>query len=612
MRLLDSLHKKKAYKLSGSSSRLYLIMRSKFILAFVVFVLIPFIVLGTIMQIKSSLLLLEQNNKQILAGLDKYLYNMEAFVSLASRSEDLISISEKITESSYPQKSEPEPKAISFLNDAASDMEDVRFNSVHILKANRVYTIYSKYTNPISREDIPDEKWAQEVVKKPDSVKITGTSMQFFGEGKSEYVISAAKALKNPYSGKITGILLIDFDYSALDETIKACDAFRFSGRELHFVKREGSGYSVMYSYASNLVTSPLDEDMQRIADSKSEGPRIYNVGGRGNLLVTSNTSKKAAWKIIYAFPVYKVIFDLIPYGSLWLIIVLICLIMILIFAVIIYFVILKPINKLTSVISEYEKGSFPSRMNLDKPDDELEPQMGALSGPSNIDNLINKVYYNQLKQKEAELNSLQNKINPHFLYNTLESIRGAALYNGIDSIASMAKSLSLLFRYSINNNVLVTVKEEVENLNNYITIQNFRHDDKFEVVYNIPEKVYQYKVLKLILQPIVENSIKHGLEMKLGKGLIKITILDLGSIIKIEISDDGTGMPPEKVIEINKLLVEGSLTNNFESGTHTGTGIGLQNVNSRIKLYFGEQYGIKFRESQAGAMLEIILPVVD
>ncbi len=587
-------------------------MRSKFILSFVVFVFIPFIVLGIIMQIKSSLLLLEQNNKQILAGLDKYLYNIEAFLNLASGSEELIALSEKITEDSFADKSRPEPAAISLMTDTASYMEGVKFNSVHIIKDDRVCTIYSKYNNPVFRKDFTGEKWVAEAAKNPDSVKITGTFMQFFEEGKSEYVISAAKALKNPHSGKITGILLVDFDYAALDKIIKDCDAFRFSGRELYIVKLAGSGYIPMYSYASHLVTSPLDEEMQRVAASRTEGPRVENLAGRGNLLVTSNTSKNVSWKIIYAFPVHKVILDLIPYGSFWIIAVIICLIMILIFAVIIYIVILKPINRLTSVISEYEKGSFPTRMNLDKPDNELEPQMDTPTSPSNIDNLINKVYYNQLKQKEAELNSLQNKINPHFLYNTLESIRGAALYNGIDSIASMAKSLSLLFRYSINNNVLVTVKEEIDNLNNYITIQNFRHDDKFEVIYNIPEKVYQYKVLKLILQPLVENSIKHGLEMKLGKGTIKITVLDLGSIIKIEISDDGIGIPPDKIIEINKLLADGNMTNNAESGAHTDTGIGLQNVNSRIKLYFGEQYGIKFRDSQAGAMLEIILPVVD
>jgi two-component system, sensor histidine kinase YesM len=265
----------------------------------------------------------------------------------------------------------------------------------------------------------------------------------------------------------------------------------------------------------------------------------------------------------------------------------------------------------LTAVISGFEKGQFTSKSDLTGYSREQMPAE-RLGSASEIDYLINKIYNIRLKQKEAELNSLQNQINPHFLYNTLESIRGAALYHGIHDIAAMSKALSLLFRYSINDTVLVTIKEEIQHLENYMSIQNFRYENKFDLIYSIPNDLFNYKILKLTLQPLIENSIKHGLEMKLGKGVIKIEILSLDNNIKIEISDNGLGIQSKKIEELNKALArDEQLVEKNESSDRTGTGIGVRNVNSRIKLYFGEQYGLKFREALVGTTVEITLPAV-
>jgi two-component system sensor histidine kinase YesM len=261
-------------------------------------------------------------------------------------------------------------------------------------------------------------------------------------------------------------------------------------------------------------------------------------------------------------------------------------------------FSLLRPINELTSAISGYEGLQAKTADN-------------KLNSLSEIDHLINKVNDIRLKQKEAELNSLQNQINPHFLYNTLESIRGAALHNGLQEIASMSKALSLLFRYSISDTVLVSIKEEVQHLENYMSIQNFRYENKFDLVYSIPPELYGYKILKLTLQPLIENSIKHGLEMKLGKGVIKIDIMCLDNNIKININDNGIGIPSRKVDELNRSLAKDEYASDNDGAERTGTGIGVRNVNSRIRLYFGSQYGLKFRDVLVGTTVEITLPVV-
>ncbi len=592
-------------------------MRSKFILSFLLLILVPLLALGIVMQVKGSFSFLDQNSKHIVNTFDSYISNIESFLNLSSKNDVLINLLENIHESRI-QNSEYYVKAADILNDTSRNIRSPEFISVYFLKDNQVYPIYCKYSNSIPRNNVFGKRWHQDVVKNPGKVKFIGTSLQFFGQGKEEYVFSAAKALINPQTGKETGLLLVDFSYNTLDSLIKKSDFFQGSG-ELYIINQDFSnsvdsppGNTIMYCKSTNLLTSPFDDDILKDFTSSPSQTFLRNIEGKGNCIISFNSQSRLKWNTVYLFPLHKAIFYISPISSYWLVIVAACIILILIFPFVVYMVLLKPINRLTSVITEYEKGSFPTKINLDSQNNDASMQPENPESPSNIDNLINKVYFNQLKQKEAELNSLQNKINPHFLYNTLESIRGAALYYGIDSIASMAKSLSLLFRYSINSNVLVTVREEIENLGNYVTIQNFRHDDKFEVMYNIPEKVYSYKMLKLILQPIVENSIKHGLEMKLGKGLIKVTFLDMGSIFKIEISDDGIGIPPDKILELNKLLSEGVPVKSNENSSQSGTGIGIQNVNSRIKLYFGEQYGIKFRETETGTTVEIIIPVVE
>ncbi len=616
MKSLNPIYKKKAFKLSGSSSRLYLIMRSKFILSFLLLILIPLFVFGAVMQVKGSFSLIDQNSKQIIYEFDNYISCIESFFNVSSKNESLLSLMEELPDNPNQLDTRSYTKAQEILLDTASGIQNLNITGIYFLRNQQPYTVYCKYYTPTLIDNMFKKNWYADAVKNPQKVKFIGTSLKFFGQGDKEYVFSAAKAIKDQ-SGKEIGVLLVDFNYHTLDDIIKKSNYFSDMG-DLYIINQEPSnkadsppGNTIMYCKSDSLLTAPLDEGIQQALNNTSHGTYLRNIDDKEYNIVSFNSSSKIKWKAIYLLPVHEAIFNISSFGDNSLLIISACLLLFLAFPFVVHIILLKPIARLASVITEYEKGSFPTRMNLDAQNTDAALQPESPDSTSNVDNLINKVYYNQLKQKEAELNSLQNKINPHFLYNTLESIRGAALYHGIDSIASMAKSLSLLFRYSINSNVLVTVREEIENLDNYITIQNFRHDDKFEVIYNIPEKVYDYKMLKLILQPIVENSIKHGLEMKLGKGVIKVTIWDVGSIFKIEISDDGIGIPHDKILELNKRLSDGSSAPN-ENGSGSGTGIGILNVNSRIKLYFGEQYGIKFREAQVGTIVEIVIPVVE
>lgn len=197
----------------------------------------------------------------------------------------------------------------------------------------------------------------------------------------------------------------------------------------------------------------------------------------------------------------------------------------------------------------------------------------------------LNKITIEKEKEKTSmQLRALQAQINPHFLYNTLEDIRSIALENNIISISEMTKALARIFRYCISKENIVTVQEEIAHIRNYAQIQHYRYGERLSIMYYVDEKILDCRIVKFILQPIIENAISHGIEPKLGKGVITI----IGGIkeqkIEFRIIDNGIGMTPEQLVQIN---------NDLADRRESSRGIGLINVDMRLKLHYGEQYGI-------------------
>lgn len=220
-----------------------------------------------------------------------------------------------------------------------------------------------------------------------------------------------------------------------------------------------------------------------------------------------------------------------------------------------------------------------------------------------------------KLTNTHAEYRALQNQINPHFLYNTLEAIRSDAICEGSENIANITEALATFFRYTISNvNSMVTLEAEINNSENYFAIQNFRFGDKINLKINLDDEdmsILEYEIPKLTLQPIIENAIIHGLERKVGRGTIEIDITSTEDRLLIKITDDGVGMDENVLSSINERLHEisgqGLKQNNAQKG-----GIALINVNNRIKLQFGEKYGLRlYSIKDFGTSVEVTLPQV-
>lgn len=220
-----------------------------------------------------------------------------------------------------------------------------------------------------------------------------------------------------------------------------------------------------------------------------------------------------------------------------------------------------------------------------------------------------------EIFNKQTELTALQSQINPHFLYNTLDSIRGEALCNEDENVADMIATLAAFFRYSISKSGNMTrLRDELENVKNYMKIQKYRFRNRFHLEIEIDKsdiKAYECYVPRLILQPIVENAIYHGLDETRFGGLVTIEVSLLEGYLMIMIMDNGKGMTVEELKKLNKSIFEGDFRKIVENSNSNNTGIALPNIHKRIQLLFGQEYGISVYSSYGkGTDIEILLPM--
>lgn len=264
---------------------------------------------------------------------------------------------------------------------------------------------------------------------------------------------------------------------------------------------------------------------------------------------------------------------------------------------------ILQPLKKLMQLMNEIKLGSLNhlrKRIQLQGYAEIIVVANNFNQMLDEIDDLTHrlldshrKLYESELIKKQSELAYLQSQINPHFLYNTLESIKGMAVEEGSDNIFNMTKALALLLRYSIKGKDTVPLREELRIIESYIEIQKFRFGTRLDAEYRFPEELLDCKVPKMILQPIVENAIFHGIEPKVGKGLLQLGAYLSENVLLIFIRDNGVGIAEQ--------------SQKAPKNKDQTTSIGLENVNNRIKLTFGDAYGVRVK-SVAGKGTEVVI----
>jgi len=268
---------------------------------------------------------------------------------------------------------------------------------------------------------------------------------------------------------------------------------------------------------------------------------------------------------------------------------------------------VLAPIIALTHHMDGMGYGEFPQYRAKPRLDEIGRLEQGFQDMSVRLQELVDMEYKARIREMKARLLTLQAHINPHFLYNTLESISMTALINNDMQVVNQIEALGDILRASIDTEEwTIPLEKEVDHIRNYLFLVSSSDESRFQVVWNIDENALSYKTNRLILQPIVENAIKHGFANLTSGGVIKISIQKGEKDISISVSDNGCGMPKERMEQFNLRfrINDSDLAYNKK--------IGLHNVNSRLKMYYGAQYGLYLKEAEDGGLcVQITIPQI-
>ena len=266
---------------------------------------------------------------------------------------------------------------------------------------------------------------------------------------------------------------------------------------------------------------------------------------------------------------------------------------------------ILQPIRQLNSVTEKIAQGDFNARAQVNSDDEVAELAVSFNKMAGNMRSLIDKVKEDERKMRKADLRLLQEQIQPHFLYNTLDTIVWLIESNEPDEAVTMVVTLSDFFREILSKGKeFISIKEEEKHISSYLQIQEMRYRDILEYDIQLDQVIYKYQILKLTLQPVVENALYHGIKYKRAKGCIHIHGEKEGDIIRLTVRDDGVGMDEEELAQLRQQIEKPC--------QETEKGFGLANVNERIHMYFGYEYGMKIEsEKGKGTTVEIVIPAI-
>ena len=266
---------------------------------------------------------------------------------------------------------------------------------------------------------------------------------------------------------------------------------------------------------------------------------------------------------------------------------------------------ILQPIRQLNSVTEKIAQGDFNARAQVNSDDEVAELAVSFNKMAGNMQSLIDKVKEDERKMRKADLRLLQEQIQPHFLYNTLDTIVWLIESNEPDEAVTMVVTLSDFFREILSKGKeFISIKEEEKHISSYLQIQEMRYRDILEYDFQLDQVIYKYQILKLTLQPVVENALYHGIKYKRAKGCIHIHGEKEGDIIRLTVRDDGVGMDEEELAQLRQQIEKPC--------QETEKGFGLANVNERIHMYFGYEYGMKIEsEKGKGTTVEIVIPAI-
>ncbi len=447
--------------------------------------------------------------------------------------------------------------------------------------------------------DVTQQSWFINARDKMENLHFSDLHVQnLFENSSNRYyrVISLSRGVELTRSGKmLEGILLVDMDFSGIRQLFT-----KVNSQEMGYVYLMDSNGKIIYHPRQNLIFSDMIQENNDVAKMYEDGSHRETFNGEDRMVVVK-TVGYTGWKIVSVMPMANFFRDFSRIRAMAVVIIILA-IFVMIFAN--QFVAVRVVQPLKSLedslkgIGIYKEpqiyiGGSPEIQHLGETIRSMVEQLRKLT-----DDIVKE----QEEKRKSELDALQSQINPHFLYNTLDSIMWMVEAEKYEDAISMVQALSRLFRISLSKGKnIITIGEELQHAQNYVDIQKYRYKNKFVSYFDIEEGIEKYKTIKLIIQPLIENAIYYGMEYMDGDGEIHVRAYTKGEDLYIEVEDNGLGMQKEQV--------ESLLTDDTRIRSK-GSGIGIRNVHQRIQLYFGKKYGLEIKsEPDEGTIVRIHLP---
>jgi len=432
------------------------------------------------------------------------------------------------------------------------------------------------------------------------------TRESFFGPS-SLPGITMLRAVRLGNIGDAIGVLVVNINENIFSKLYSHLDY----GRTGRFIVVNRSGTMVFPESADYGLYSEFFRKRYFDLYTDSDAKGSVTTFGKERFVVISNILDRLGWVIIGMVPLQ----ELMDYGrrATWMIYLLgvICVAFELASAFWISHFISKPIAKLSQSMIDASEGDLQIRANAAAADEIGDLARSFNEMVARIENLMDQVYKDQQKQRELELIALQAQINPHFLYNSLESICALSQLNRNEDAFTLGKSLSLFYRGVLSGgHLLVGIDEELRTLKHYLTIQEIRYRDKFRCVFAVDDDVLAQRIIKLSLQPIVENSIYHGLKTVRRQGKLWIFGRRVDErTVRLCVVDNGKGMTKAEVSEVLRPRGDGDTSGGDAGDRSPPGGFGLHSVDQRLKLYFGDRYGVSM-QSRPGYWTKVFVDV--
>lgn len=571
-------------------------LRFKLITTLIILILIPIIIFSFLLFNWVKSIISEKYSESALQSIYENTENIDFILNDINEFSNLILTNRDFADLLKLKNGPDTSKIENLLRDFFASRGDIE--GIYVYSGQNMYSIGSNKV--VKRSD--DVDWFKELLKTQGEVKWINTrneKIRIMAGDLDKYNFSLGRKIIDLYSLRELGILVIDINERILEKSYKRL--IKQGDISVFICDRKGNiiSHPDKSKIGANISGDQLYAEV--LSGNNDYGKFSYK-SGKMDEMVLYSTCRVTGWKLIQIIPKSYLYNELDEIKNIVIAIGIIYVFISLIIALFLSVKFTGPMRRLMKKMKSAEDGNLDVQITISNKDEVGQLGISFNSMIIKIKSLIEKVVDDERVKKEIELEALHAQINPHFLYNTLNSIKWMAKIQGANNITATVTALIKLLRVSISlSNEMILLEDEIEYVQSYVLIQKVRFNERFEVTYSIEESCKKCNIPKLILQPIVENSIIYGYQDNIETHLdVEIKANYEGDLLIIQVIDNGPGID-EDVLE--RIFSTEKNVNKFSK-------VGLNNIIQRIKLYFGERYGINITtEKGKGTCVKLILP---